>query len=56
MTCKPIKAGEELTAKYSLYDDFDDNNQKGKIMGPLLTAIAITTIIVIAILYWVPIV
>ena len=56
MTVKPIKAGEELTAKYSLYDDFNDNNQKGKIMGPLLTALAITTIIIIAILYWVPIV
>tara|TARA_B100001057_G_scaffold345761_2_gene346899 strand:+ start:10358 stop:10675 length:318 start_codon:yes stop_codon:yes gene_type:complete len=26
MTVKPIKAGEELTAKYSLYDDFNDNN------------------------------
>ena len=26
MTCKPIKAGEELTAKYGLYDDFNDNN------------------------------
>ena len=26
MTCKPIKAGEELTAKYSLYDDFNENN------------------------------
>ena len=24
MTVKPIKAGEELTADYSLYDDFDD--------------------------------
>jgi len=23
-TIKPIKAGEELTAKYSLYKDFDD--------------------------------
>ena len=23
-TIKPIKAGEELTAKYTLYDDFDD--------------------------------
>ena len=29
---------------------------KGKIMGPLLTSIAITTIIIIAILYWVPMV
>ena len=26
MTVKPIKAGEELTAKYSLYDDFNENN------------------------------
>ena len=24
MTVKPIKAGEELTAQYSLYDDFDE--------------------------------
>ena len=24
MTVKPIKAGEELTASYSLYNDFDD--------------------------------
>ena len=55
MTVKPIKAGEELTAKYGLYDDFNDNNSKEKIMGPLLTALAITTIMIIAILYWVPI-
>ena len=25
MTTRPIKAGEELTAKYTLYADFDDN-------------------------------
>jgi len=24
MTTRPIKAGEELTAKYSLYGDFND--------------------------------
>ena len=26
MTIRPIKAGEELTAKYTLYDDFNENN------------------------------
>tara|TARA_Y100000114_G_scaffold145914_1_gene156039 strand:+ start:3233 stop:3553 length:321 start_codon:yes stop_codon:yes gene_type:complete len=25
VTIKPIKAGEELTARYSLYNDFSDN-------------------------------
>ena len=25
MTTKPIKAGEELTAEYSLYDDFNED-------------------------------
>ena len=31
------------------------NKKEYNIMGPLLTAIAITTIIIISILYWVPI-
>ena len=29
VTVKPIKAGDELTAKYTLYNDFDDEEHNG---------------------------
>ena len=30
ITVKPIKAGEELTAKYTLYNDFNDEDLNGR--------------------------
>ena len=30
VTVKPIKAGDELTAKYTLYNDFDDEEHNGR--------------------------